>query len=275
MLTTTVDGLWALQALTGIEVLGPELGLRPLLPHAEPPRLALRHPAAAELAAAGVIDGSGAVTPTVVEWLTVLARRDVAVFIQLHTPADGAVPAGVLLARYARWWAVLERRQHTIRLCGVGRAGDPAAAHGIVTTQVERLCGSNDPAPLRPVALPAEVLAATSLDALRAKLRACRIDADQLRLLATAADPLRSARASIVAIQSGVDGAPARTHIEAGAVSIIDTPEGRVATEQLDRDGQRWLLIGPGTTSGVAAGITRMLRRLPAHRDWYSYRKAV
>ena len=35
MLTTTIDGLWVLQILAGIEVLAPELGLRPILPSFE------------------------------------------------------------------------------------------------------------------------------------------------------------------------------------------------------------------------------------------------
>ena len=35
MLTTTVDGLWVLQVLSGIEVMAPELGLRPHLPSVE------------------------------------------------------------------------------------------------------------------------------------------------------------------------------------------------------------------------------------------------
>lgn len=37
MLTTTVDGLWVLQAVTGIEQTCPELGLRPLLPRLDTP----------------------------------------------------------------------------------------------------------------------------------------------------------------------------------------------------------------------------------------------
>ena len=36
VLTTTLDGLWVLQVLSGIESLAPELGLRPVLPSAEP-----------------------------------------------------------------------------------------------------------------------------------------------------------------------------------------------------------------------------------------------
>ena len=41
MLTTTLDGLWVLQVLSGIEVLAPELGLRPILPSLETAQLAL------------------------------------------------------------------------------------------------------------------------------------------------------------------------------------------------------------------------------------------
>src|ERR1700761_7347772 len=67
MLTTTLDGLWALQVLTGIEVLAPEMGLRPHLPSVEPKRLALDHPVAHDLRTAGVIDELGTVDGTVVE----------------------------------------------------------------------------------------------------------------------------------------------------------------------------------------------------------------
>ena len=86
MLTTTLDGLWVLQVLTGIEVLAPELGLRPHLPSVETPQMALAHPIARELVAAGVMDDAGVVDQTVVEWLTVLSRRDVALLMHVQTP---------------------------------------------------------------------------------------------------------------------------------------------------------------------------------------------
>lgn len=54
MLTTTVDGLWVLQAVTGVEQTCPELGLRPLLPRLDTAERALRHPVAAELMAVGL-----------------------------------------------------------------------------------------------------------------------------------------------------------------------------------------------------------------------------
>ncbi|WP_260860599.1 hypothetical protein [Mycobacterium tilburgii] len=38
MLTISLDGLWVLQVLTGVEVLAPEMGLLPHLPGVEPKR---------------------------------------------------------------------------------------------------------------------------------------------------------------------------------------------------------------------------------------------
>lgn len=46
MLTTTIDGLWVLQILAGIEMLTPELALRPTLPDVETAQMALAHPVA-------------------------------------------------------------------------------------------------------------------------------------------------------------------------------------------------------------------------------------
>lgn len=276
MLTTTVDGLWALQALTGIEVLSPELGLRPLLPRLETAATALRHPVIAELRSAGVVDATGAVTAPVTEWLTVLARRDIALFAAVRTGAE-SVPLKVLLARYARWWAVLERRGDLVALSGVGQTVERTGAEAIVAAQVERICGTAPPAPLRPVTVPLEALrAAGSLPALRAALAGHRLDSDQIRLVIAAADPQRSTQASLVALQSGIDGTgPARTHVDPAAVTIIDTAEGRLCVEQAVLDGRRWAVIAPGTPSAVAAALGRMLRRLPAPNGWHCHRKAV
>ena len=59
MLTTTLDGLWVLQVLAGIEVLAPESDCAFAQPRDG--ALALDHPMAAELQEAGVIDEAGAV----------------------------------------------------------------------------------------------------------------------------------------------------------------------------------------------------------------------
>ncbi len=277
VLTTTVDGLWALQVLTGIETIAPELGLRPHLPSVEPKQLALQHPVTAELRDVGAVDECGAVDPTVVEWLTVLSRRDVALVLHIRTPRDDE-PARVLLARFAQWWVVLERSADLIRISGAGTTTAEGTADTVLNQQIERLCGRNEPAPLRPVTLDAGAMrsAAAGQETLQTFLAGQRVDADQLRLLTLAADPDRSAQASVVAAQSGVEtGQFQRTHVEAGAVTIIDTLEGRLVAEEVDHGGTTWMIIAPGTRSNIAAAINRMMRRLPAHQDWHSYRKVV
>lgn len=278
MLTTTVDGLWVLQVLTGIEVLAPELGLRSILPSVETRHDALAHPVAADLRAAGVLDEGDNVNATVVEWLTVLTRRDVALLFNVRTPDSQDTPTRALLARFAEWWVVMERSQDVIRLGGAGTSSTEGAANALIRGQIEGLCGTNASARFRPVTLDAEALQAkaTSPEALDVFLASQQLDTDQLQVLKMAADPGRSAQAGIVAVQSGVAHAgPSRTHIEQSVVTIIDTPEGRIVAEHEPAGGKKWMILAPGTTSNITSAVTRMMRRLPANDEWYSYRKVV
>lgn len=276
MLTTTVDGLWVLQVLAGIETVAPELGLRTILPSVETRQLALAHPIAAELRSAGAIDDAGAVDPTVVEWLTVLTRRDVAVVIHLSRPNDP--PAQVVIARFARWWVVMERSDELIRISAAGTASAEGAASAVLTAQIERLCGSMPPAKLRPVTLDARAFQASATDreTLRTFLADQRLDADQLQTIMLACDLSRSAQASIVAMQAGVDtGRPTRTHVEQTAVTVLDTDQGRLVAEHVVSAGRPWMIVSPGTTTNIATAVNRMLRHLPADQEWFSYRKIV
>ncbi|AQT82223.1 ESX secretion-associated protein EspG [Mycolicibacterium litorale] len=276
MLTTTVDGLWVLQVLTRLEVISPELGLRPHIPSVESVHHALMHPVALELLESGVIDQAGVVDPAVVEWLTVLARRDVALLTMVSTPADAA-PVRALLARFGQWWVSIERADDLVRIAPAGVASAEGDATALIGQFLERICGAAKPAPLRPVTLDADLLTAGTADiaALRSLLLDQRIEADQLRFLMLAADAGKSAAASIVALQSGVEGARNRTYVEPGTVTVIDTPEGRILTEQIPRGGKRWVVIGPGNPANIATAVGAMLRRLPAEESWFSYRKVV
>jgi hypothetical protein len=281
VLTTTVDGLWVLQVLTGLEVLAPELGLRPHLPSVEPRRLALGHPVTQDLRAAGVIDEADEVDSTVVEWLTVLSRRDIGLLIHFSTPHDphhSAEPPRALLARFAQWWVALERSEDLVRISGAGISSTEATANAALNAQIERLCGANTPATLRPVTLDADTLraASTSQETLCEFFDSQRLQPDQTQMLQLAVDSGRSAQASIVAIQSGVEtGRPTRTYIEQGAVAIIDTPDGRLVAEHVTSAGKRWMIVAPGTNSNVAAAVNHMVRRLPADEKWHSYRKVI
>ena len=277
MLTTTVDGLWAIQVLTGIEVVAPELGLRPHLPSVESRHLALAHPVLADLRSAGVVDDCDAVDGAVHEWLTVLSRRDMALFIQIRPPGTGE-PARVLLARFAHWWVVLERSADLVRLSGAGLASSEAQATAVVAAQIDRLCGTNTPAELRPVTIDVAAMraAATSHSALQTFLGKQELDADQLHTLMLAAEPDGSAQASLVAIQSGIEtGRSTRTHIEQSSVTIIDTAAGRLIVEHVVSSGKKWMIIAPATMNAIASAINHMMRRLPADSEWHSYRKAV
>jgi hypothetical protein len=276
VLTTTIDGLWVLQVLTGIEVLAPELGLRPILPSVETPHMALAHPIAAELRDVGVIDEAGAVDSTVKEWLTVLARRDVALMIHVSVPDGGDIPTRALLARFSQWWVVLERSEDLVRISGAGTSNTESAANGIINAQIERMCGTLDAAPLQPVTVDIDKVMAGGQQMLREQLLREPLDGDQLQILMMAADMQRSARAFIVAIQSGVDsGQPSRKFFEESVVTIADTPEGRLIGEHYASDGKRWMVIAPGTASSIASAVNRMMRRLPANEEWHSYRKIV
>ncbi len=276
MLTTTLDGLWVLQILSGIETLAPELGLRPILPRVETKELALDQPVAAELRAAGAIDESGEVDAAILEWMTVLTRRDVSLQMYISTPArEGQV--GVLLARFAQWWVVMERTHDIVRIGPAGTATAEGAANGVIRSQIERLCGHLEPARLRPATIDADNIIehVKSHEGLRKFLDDQRLGPEQIRALMLATDTTKSASASIVAVQSGAEGAPGRIYVEHGSVTIYDTPEGRIVAEHALRARKKWMIVSPGTPANITSAINAMLRRLPAKEEWFSYRRIV
>ena len=276
MLTTTLDGLWVLQAVTGVEQTCPELGLRPLLPRLDTPERALRHPVAAELVASGALDEAGNVDPMIREWLTVLLRRDLGLVLTIGVP--GREPTRASICRFASWWVVLERNGELVRLYPAGTAGNETTASELVVGQIERLCGVAEAAPLRPVTLDTEHLLESVRDAasLRTFLLAQRLDADQMQLVMTCADPARSAHAYIVALQAGVGPEEQARHLVGDStVSIIDTPAGRVCIESVLSGQRRYQILSPGSRSDIGGAVQRLIRRLPAGDEWYSYRRVV
>lgn len=282
MLTTTLDGLWVLQAVTGIETLCPELGLRPLLPRLDTAERALRHPVAEELTEIGVLDDQGEVDSMVREWLTVIMRRDIALMLNLNFPGrpygDPQHMTRVSISRFASWWVVLERHDQEVRLYPAGSATDQAAAGDLLVGQIERLCGVTEAAQLRPVTLETKELLerVRDQDSLRRYLAAQRLDIDQQQIVAMTADPEVSGQANIVAIQPGAGPEElARMAIGDTAVLISDTPAGRVCVENIDNGGRRYQIVSPGTRADVANAILRLIARLPAGADWHSHRRVV
>lgn len=277
MLTTTIDGLWVLQVLSGIEVLAPELGLRPHLPSAETAAAARSHPVAAELRQAGVIDAGGEVDAVVAEWLTVIARRDVALLIQAQSSRRATELDQVLLARFAQWWVALERHGEMVRLTSAGTATSEESARMVIGHQIDRLLGNVPAAEVQPVTLDALKLISDVREHrdLGCALRRQGLCDEQVRTVVSAGDSAASAQMSIVAIQSGVVQSATRTHIESGAVTVIDNAAGRLMVEHTPRHGRSWMIVSPGSAAQIAAAVQTLLRRLPAQTDWHAYRKAV
>lgn len=276
MLTTTVDGLWVLQAVTGVEQTCPELGLRPLLPRLDTAERALRHPVAAELTAAGALDEAGNADPMIREWLTVLVRRDLGLLVTINVP--GREPTRAAICRFASWWVVLERHDDLVRLYPAGTASDESSASELVVGQVERLCGVAEAAPFRPVTLDSEELLQSVRDAagLRSFLLSQRLDVDQLQIVTMAADPARSAQATIVALQAGVGPESlARIVVGDSTVAIVDTPAGRICVESVLSGRRRYQVLAPGSRTDISGAVQRLIRRLPAGEEWYSYRRVV
>ena len=266
MLTTTVDGLWVLQVLSGIEVVAPELGLRPHLPSAETSEMALRHPIAAELQSAGVITVEGTVDEPVVEWLTVLARRDGALLLYAQLPASHSQPERVLLARFRQWWVALEQHGQIVRLSGVGIATTQHSVGDLIYTEIQRLCGELPPARVRPVTVDAAELLAGVGDhaSLRTFLLAQKLDPDQYGLMMQAGEPGISAQISIVT-----------SPVDAGTVTIIDSPQGRLVSERITRDGKTWMVVSPGSARQIGSAVHKLMRCLPAGHVPYPHRKVV
>jgi hypothetical protein len=276
VLTTTVDGLWVLQAVTGVEQLCPELGLRPLLPKLETPEYVLRHPVVPELVACGALDEAGNADPMIREWLTVLLRRDLGLLLNINVP--GREPTRAAICRFATWWVVLERHADLVRLYPAGTAGDEAAATELLVGQVERLCGVAEAAPLKPVTVETDDLLESVHDAasLKSFLLRHNLDVDQLHIVTMAADPARSASAAIVAVQAGAGpDKTARFAIGDSAVSIVDTPAGRLCVEGVTSGGRRYQVITPGSRTDIGSALRRLIGNLPAGDEWYSYRRVV
>jgi len=276
VLTTTVDGLWVLQAVTGIEMLCPELGLRPLVPKLETADYALRHPMADSLKAAGALDDAGEVDPIIREWLTVILRRDLTLLVNVNVAGQEPVKAAV--CRFAHWWVVLERNGDLVRLSAAGQSNDESSAQQVIVGQVERLCGVNEAAPLRPITLDGNKMleAVTDSASLRRFLLTQGLDADQLRMMNLLGDPATSTAATIVGIQAGIgDDEHARLKVGESTVTIADTEAGRVCVESVEDRGRRFQMVSSGTRTEVGAAVCRLIRKLPAGVDWHSWRRVV
>src|SRR5258708_4581898 len=95
-LTTTVSGVWTLQALLGVETMPAVLRVKPFVPSVHESLIVETTAGPLPLSetgeylglvAAGVIDSSGAVDDVVRDWMTVLGRPERQVVLPIRPPA--------------------------------------------------------------------------------------------------------------------------------------------------------------------------------------------
>lgn len=276
MLTTTLDGLWALQVLSGYEVLAPELGLRPYLPSAESKSDAMSHAVARDLAEAGVIDADGIVDDVALQWLSVLSGREVGLLIRIQIPTTTDIER-ILLARRSTCWVALRRYRSMVQVYGLGTAATESSAGELIKSLIDQVCGDSQPAQLRPATLDvAELLAVVQCpESLRNELIRQGLDRAQLRTVTSAADSQTSAHACVVAVQSRFPGETAGSLVAPVGFSIIDTPQGRLVSEGVEKDGKHWMIVSPGSSNSIASAVRAVMRRLPAGEAWHESRKVL
>lgn len=274
-LTTTLDGLWALQVFAGIERVCPELGLRPHDRRCETARLASSLDVVSELVNEKAITAHGdgfLVDKPIVNWLTVLSRREVALMVLIQQPGGNTdLPERVVLARRGQWWvsmAIYSNAAVAIKPMGIATTHADAAT--LIRRELDAICGVHEPAKFRPI-----TVATTGL-------RACKHERDVERLVIAAGadiDQLRaglalsrsghSAQASICAFQQGQNTVPTVSNF---FVTIADTDLGRMMVKNVVSGGQQWTILAPGVSAYINSAVIELLKSLPANEDWYNTR---
>ena len=277
-LTTTVGGVWVLQALLGVETMPAALRLKPFVPSVHESLIvdttAGPQPLSAtaeylSLAAAGVIDAGGRVDDAVRDWMTVLGRPERQVVLAIRRPGEPAsgeeasptVHERVLVVcRHERWMAMAARDGDEMVIDAVGEADDAAK-------QVELMChtllaafGHAAPAPIEGVNIPADLMQAAleraapaGRDAVLGAVARLGLQPAQAEVLTAAARLDESAMAVVAVVDHGL-----QTHAHPRVLTVADTEYGRVSiTTTLGADGSKWMSIWPTSGAGAARGSRR------------------
>jgi hypothetical protein len=280
MLTTTVEGLWVLQALLGVESMPVALHLKPFIPsahgslivqttagHVPLNQTAEYH----SLVQAGVIDDRGQVDDVVRDWMKVLGRPDRQVILAIRRPSgqrnDDDMPTVhervMVVCLHRRWMAMAARDGREVVVGGVGESEDPAR-------QIELMCRVLVPAfgeaiaadieganvELDTVQTALEAAAPAGRDAISAALARVGLPPHEVEVV-TAATRLDE---SAMAVVSLVDHGSIDFHAHPRVLTVADTEYGRISfTTTSGADGKRWVSIWPTTPAGLHDDLTELL----------------
>ena len=279
MLTTSVEGLWVLQALLGVESMPVALHLKPFIPSAHGSLIVqtdagwvpLNQTAQYHsLVAAGVIDDRGRVDDVVRDWMKVLGRpeREVVLVIRRPSglPGDDEAPTVcervMVVCLHRRWMAMAARDGAEIVIGGVGEAED-------TDRQIELMCrvlvpafGESMAAEIEGVNVEMDTLlsalnaaAPSGREAISTALARVGLPPHEVEVV-TAANRLDESAMAVVSI---IDhDLEVRPHPR--VLSVADTAYGRVSfTTMTGVDGKRWVSIWPTTPAGLHDDLTDLL----------------
>jgi hypothetical protein len=279
-LTTTVGGVWTLQALLGIETMPVALRLKPFVPSAHASlivattagRVPLSQTAEyASLAAAGVIDAAGRVDDAVRDWMTVLGRPQRQVMLVIRRPsgeqpAAGAAPTvcerTLVVCRRGRWMAMAARDGDEMVIDAVGEADDPGRQIELISHTLLAAFGDGPPADIEGVNLRADLVASAleqasplGREAVRSALGRLGLAPHQVEVISAAARVDSSAMAVVGVVDHGV-----RQHMHPRVLTVADTDFGRITvTTSVGPDGTTWMSFWPTTPAMLRDELAALL----------------
>lgn len=281
-LTTTVEGLWALQALLGIESMPIALRLKPFIPsvHEDLVVETTAGPVPMQqtaeylsLVQAGVIDAQGRVDDVVRDWMTVLGRPDRQVMLVVRRPAgeitddDGvrtpAVHERVLVVcRHKRWMAMVARDGSEVVVDAVGESDDPATQVTLMSQPILAAFGEAPAADIEGINIPADLLQTTmersaghGREAILTAMGRLGLQPAQAEIVAAAARHDESAMAVVAVIDHGISST-----VHDRVLTVADTEYGRVSmTTTMSVDGKKWMSIWPAHQAALAADLSDLL----------------
>ncbi|WP_094287335.1 ESX secretion-associated protein EspG [Mycobacterium lehmannii] len=279
-LTTTVGGVWVLQALLGVESMPVALRLKPFIPSVHEDLIVdttsgpLPIAQTAEyqsLVQAGVIDAAGAIDEPVRDWMTVLGRPDRQVVLAIRRPAgesvdDGQGPAvderTVVVCRYRRWLAMAARDGNDMVIDAVGETDDGAAQVDLTCQTLMPAFGWAEPADIDGFNIPADLMQSTvsaaaphGHDALIAAVSRLGLQPQQAEVLAAAARLDESAMAVVAVIDHGID-----QRVHPRVLTVADTEFGRISiTTTVSADGKQWMSVWPTRPEALREDLAQLL----------------
>lgn len=278
MLNTSVECVWALQALLGVERMPLALHLKPYIPSAHSDLMvetdAGKVPLAStaqydSLVQAGVIDQHGRVDPVVRDWMTVLGRAEREVMLTIRRPDQPAThdtgptvhERVMVVCRYGRYLAMAARDGEEMVIGGVGESDEPAR-------QVELMChmmlpafGECAPADIEGINVPKDMMqraieaAGHSPEGMAAALRRLGLGPWEVEVVQAAARLDQSAMAVVAVIDHCPDVRP-----HSRVLTVADTEYGRLSfTTTTGADGKEWMSIWPTTVTGLRDDLANLL----------------